>query len=196
MLVEARPVRWLSRVAPALLLVGVAFAQGTPPGSTGGEQSADLPFAKDAKLTPQETLDQSKTYVTKMQGILSGMLKLQDEAQKTKDVIKLNCINDKIEQVRGHMAVTDKSMGALGDAIAKGDDGARQHEFTRITILYQKVEVLNGEAQACVGEDITTVAPQEVTVEIDPSIPQEDPTEVPVPPLEPLPRPTEASPTT
>jgi hypothetical protein len=163
------------RLAPfALLATTGAFAAND--GNPGGTQ-AELPFAKTANLSPQETLTQSKDYVTKMQDTLRRVVELQEVAKKQKDIIKLNCVNDKLLQVRGHLAVNQQAMANLNEAIAKGDDGSRQHEFTRVTILYQKVQVLGTEAENCIGEDLSYIGQARVDVEIDPSIPQNDPTD-------------------
>jgi hypothetical protein len=112
-----------------------------------------------------------------MQDTLRRVVELQEVAKKQKDIIKLNCVNDKLLQVRGHLAVNQQAMANLNEAIAKGDDGSRQHEFTRVTILYQKVQVLGTEAENCIGEDLSYIGQARVDVEIDPSIPQNDPTD-------------------
>ncbi len=72
--------------------------------------------------------------------------------------------------------VAESATTALHEAIARGDDGARQHEFTRIGLTYQKVQVLGTEAENCIGEDLTFVGQTEVKVDVDPSIPETDPT--------------------
>ncbi len=174
------PRRWMVRVAPFVLLVGSgAFAANDKDGA-----QADLPFAKQANLSPQETLTQSKEYQTKMLDTQKRIVELQDVAKKQKDIIKLNCVNDKLLQVKGHLAVNDQAMTSLNEAIAKNDDGARQHEFTRVTILYQKVTVLGTEAENCIGEDLSYVGQSRVDIEIDPSIPQVDVTDPGYPQLD------------
>ncbi len=107
-------------------------------------------------------------------------------------MVKLNCVGDNVTQVRGHLTVTDQCMQGLNTAISRGDDGARQHEFTRVTILYQKVATLS-EAEQCIGEDVSYVGATTVNVEVDPSVPPGDPTtpELPLPNVQ---RPPEASP--
>ena len=92
-----------------------------------------------------------------------------------------------------YIAVANKSKAELDSAISRNDAGARQHEFTRMTILYQKVVVLGTEAENCVGEDASYVGQQQVDVEVDPSIPDEDPTQ-PVLPLPDVTRPPPGSP--
>src|SRR5258707_15835665 len=76
---------------PFLLFASVALAQG---GDTG------VDINKGNKLSPGETLSQSRDLVTKMKGTQKRILQLQDKARKQKDVIKLNCVSDKLERVR------------------------------------------------------------------------------------------------
>lgn len=174
-------------VAAALLGTTAAFAASDDAADVG------IDFTKKITLTPQETLAQARDYYKKMQETQRRVLMLQSKAKKDRDMVKLNCVNDKLTQLKGHMTVTDQSMGSLVTDVAKGDDGARQHEFTRITILYQKVVTLGTEAEQCIGEDVSYVGATTVDVEIDPSIPPGDPTEPPLP-VPAVNRPPEASP--
>src|SRR5205823_398882 len=104
-------------------------------------------------LTPQESLGTATDFMKKMQDTSSRIGKLQDIAKRKKDAIKLNCVNDKYVQVKGHLAVADGAMGNLNTAIARANDSERNHELTRMTILYEKVLVLGTEAENCVGEE-------------------------------------------
>jgi hypothetical protein len=178
---------WL-RLAPlALLGAGVALAAGTSPGDTG------VDLRRASELSPADTVKEARTYKVKMGDTKARIDKLLDRARKQKDVIKINCLGDKSTQVKGHIAVADQSMASLDTAISRSDDGARQHEFMRLSILYQKVVVLGTEAENCIGEDVTYVGETKVDVEVDPSIPSGDPTE-PLLPLPDVERPPEATP--
>ena len=160
------------------------------------DNPSDVSFSKQANLSPQETVSQSREYLSNMQGTLKTVTRLEEEAQRKKDVIRINCIRDKRDKIRANISIADKSMAVLNDAIAKSDTGERQHQFTRLTILNQQTEILGTEARQCIGSDIPIPGTQGVTVEIDPSITKLDPTEGPIPKLEPPPRPIEASPET
>ena len=46
----------------------------------------------------------------------------------------------------------------------------------RVNIVYQKVLILGTEAEGCAGEDVSYIGATNVQVEVDPGIPQEDPT--------------------
>src|SRR5262245_21581244 len=122
-------------VGCALLGAGAAFA-------AVGDTEAGIDFRKQVVLTPAETQAQAKDYYKKMQETQRRILQLEAKAKKDKDMVKLNCVSDKLVQVKGHMTVTDQSMATLSLNISQGDDTARQHQFTRITILYQKVVTL------------------------------------------------------
>ncbi|MDB4967921.1 MAG: hypothetical protein JWN44_3610, partial [Myxococcales bacterium] len=159
-------------VGCALLGATAAFAAVADDGSSAG-----IDFAKSITLTPAETLAQSKDYYKKMVDTQRRIQSLYTKAKKDKDVVKLNCVSDKLTQVKGHMTVADQSMTSLNLDIARNDDPARQHQFTRVTILYQKVVTLGTEAEQCIGEDVSYVGATRVDVEIDPSIPPTDPTE-------------------
>ncbi len=165
-----------------LLLAGAAFAQNDAPAQSDKRQ-----------LSAGETASQARDYMGKMTDTQSRVIKLQDAAKKKKDVLKLTCVDDKLVQVRGHLAVANQSMTSLTGAISRGDDGARAHEFTRMTILYQKVLVLGTEAENCIGEDVSYVGATKVDVEVDPNVPSDDPTQPRLPLPEPS-RPPEATP--
>jgi hypothetical protein len=178
-----------SAVIVALLGATAAFAA-----SNDDPNAGIIDFRKSATLTPQETVAQSKDYYRKMQDVQKRILLLQAKAKKDKDVVKLNCVNDKLTQTRGHLVVTDQSMASLDLAVSRSNDVERLHEFTRLSILYQKVVTLGTEAEQCIGEDVSYVGATRVDVEIDPSIPTTDPTQPDLPPI-PIPeRPPEASP--
>ena len=160
-----------------LLLATAAFAEDSPARQT----------------SPEETMNTSRELLQKMQDSQGKVTKLVDQARRKKDAIKLNCVNDKLVQIKGHVSLADQGIVNLNTAVARGNDGERQHEFTRMTILYQKVLVLGTEAENCVGEEPSYVGATNVQVEIDPSVPDDDPTE-PQLPLPDVTRPPEASP--
>jgi hypothetical protein len=173
----------------ALLLVPIALLVIT--GGAFAQDPGDAALKR--QLNAADTVSQARDYMNKMQDTQKRVLTLQDQAKKKKDVLKLNCVNDRLTQLRGHLTVADQSMSALNGAVSRSDDGARSHEFTRLTILYQKVLVLGTEAENCIGEDVSYVGATKVDVEIDPSIPNEDPTQPPLPLPDPT-RPAEATP--
>jgi hypothetical protein len=150
-------------------------------------------FRNTVKLSASEMQSKSREYFARMQQVSRRIGDLESSARKKKDVVKLNCVIDKGKQVKGHIALTSDSLKLLGEAVAKNDEGGRQHEFTRTSIMFQKVAILGTEAEQCLGEDVSYVGATQVDLEVDPAIPTTDPTAQPLPTLT-VDRPPEASP--
>jgi hypothetical protein len=180
--------RWTYAVATLAMTAATgAFA------ASGDSSEAGITFEKRVVLTPEETVAQSRDYMKKMLAVQARVNALDNKAKKDRDMVKLNCVSDKRTQVTGHMTVANQTTGSIEQAIQQNDNGKRQHEFTRLTILFQKVTTLGTEAEQCIGEDVSYVGNTTVQVDIDPSIPVIDPTE-PDLPLPDVQRPPEASP--
>ncbi|MCC6751731.1 MAG: hypothetical protein IT371_29030 [Deltaproteobacteria bacterium] len=178
--------KWISRSALGLLLAGTTvFAQGAPEGELG--------FRRESRLSAEEQLRQSDAYISRMRYVQDQTSRLGDRARAEKDIIKLNCVNDKLIQIKGNLRVGELTLDNLKMAAARGDEGARSHEFSKLTIMYQKVTVLGQEAETCIGEEIAYVGATQVTIQVDPDITQTDPT-TDAPSLIPMERPPLASP--
>ena len=180
---------WLS-----LLIAPVALAQS---GSPRAPAPAILPPAAGDTAVPQrptlsgpDMITQGKEYRGNMDKVVVELNALIEQARKQKDVIRLNCLMDKLMQVKASMNIADQALRRLQEAVTRRDEGASLHEYTRITIVNQKVQVLQNEGQTCVGAELNYIGATRVDVEA-PDLPEgvTDPTLEP-PPLE---RPQSAS---
>jgi hypothetical protein len=173
------------------------FAQGpapeAPPAPGGQGGAVDLSVKQRPTLTPADMVNQSKEYFTGMGAVVKRIQTLQDQAKREKDIIRLNCVTDKLVQARVNVNIAEQSMATMQESIARNDQGEQTHEFTRLTIVNQKVTVLGAEAENCIGEDLSFVGATRIDVEVDPNIPQYDPTQ-PGSPFIDITRPPEASP--
>jgi hypothetical protein len=172
----------------ALLLLGTGAgraAQAPKPAPTL-ERAADVPDA--------EKLSRSRDAVGRMRSVLTEVLGRLEEARATKDVVKLNCVNEKLTQVKGLLRISEQSDVALQEAVAKKDTTAAEHEYSKVSIARGKVEQLRGEAEQCIGQlAFRTDENLTVEVEVPSGLPTEDPTNPP-PPQPPTNRPPPASP--
>ena len=75
------------------------------------------------------------------------VLGLKEQARKLKDVIKLNCVNDKQIQVKAEMNIADSANDQL-----EGNDAARQAAFSQLAETGDAIRRLREEAAACIGE--------------------------------------------
>lgn len=188
-----------------VLISGTVFAQPNPPAappapaatSSGAPREVDIAVGQKPTLTGDEMMTQSREYQKSMGQVLTRIQALQETARKQKDIIKLNCVADKLVQAKVNVSIADQAVTSLQENIARSDEGGRTHEFTRLTIINQKVTVLGAEAENCIGEDLTFVGATRVDIDVDPNIPRDDPTQPPAPTTSierPPERPTEASP--
>jgi hypothetical protein len=168
---------------------------GAAPAGPGAPDQADIGVKQRSNLTPQEMIKAGQDYFKNMNETVKRVTDLQNQAKRQKDIIRLNCVTDKLVQAKVNITIGEQAMAALQESISRADEGGRTHEFTRLTIVNQKVQVLGAEAENCIGEDLSFVGATRVDVEIDPNLPTVDVTQPAAPQID-NPRPPEASPST
>jgi hypothetical protein len=176
--------RWL-----LTLWVGAfpAFAQGPAPAPAPAiEKAAEIP-------DPQK-IQRSADGLIRMREVLKDVLAKLEEARNTKDVVKLNCVNEKLTQIKGLLRISEQADVALQEAVVKKESATADHEFTKVSIARQKVDQLRAEAEECIGQ-LAFRTDENLTVEVE--TPQDLPTNdvtnpAPPPPL--VVRPPPASP--
>ncbi len=140
-------------------------------------------------------LRQGQEYRQQIQGSIFQIQAQADQAKHDKDIIRLNCLLDKLTQVRVNANMMDQTLQSLQEAVSRHDEGEQLHTYTRVTIINQKVQVLRTEADACVGAETNYVGKTRVLVETPPGI-SDNPDQPPPaePPLTVVERPPVASP--
>ncbi|HTE53092.1 MAG TPA: hypothetical protein VK698_19700 [Kofleriaceae bacterium] len=147
------------------------------PALAPGEPTPDVsvPMEKEAQIAPDEMERKAGEVGQKANEDEKRVEQLKTEARKQKDVIKLNCINDKLLQIKQLLNILEDGLSKLTLAIASGDDGERYHRYTVVRISGEKIAGLRDEAEACVGEEISYLGPLSVNVD-EPDVP-DDPTD-------------------
>lgn len=159
-----------------------------------GKSRTSLDFERASKLGDSEKLELATEYLSEMKGVLSTVLGLLKNAREEKDVIKVNCVNEKLTNIKGLIRISEQADITLQEAVAKGEQDTGTHEFHKISISHQKIKVLKTEAEQCVGELAFAVGKTTVEIEVDGDVvPEEDPTLTALPDT-PVVRPPAASP--
>jgi hypothetical protein len=154
-----------------LLIAPTALAQ-----TAGGEVPAPAPApvapvlvdplaVQKSTISGDEMLSQGREYRQQIQSITMQIQVQSAQAKADKDVIRLNCLLDKLNQVKVNANMMDQALQSLQDCVSRHDDSAQLHEYTRVTIINQKAQVLRTEADACVGAETNYVGPTKVVVE-------------------------------
>src|SRR5262245_50993323 len=157
---------------------GSLHAQPAPsptPTPAAPEPGATLPAEQRANVSAAEMRTRTQTSGEENREHLRHVEQLRLTARKQKDVIKLNCVNDKYLQIKALLNIVDAAQANLEVAILGNDDEARYHEYTKITISSEKIRAMRDEADACVGEELTYLGETEIVVN-SPEIP-DDPTQ-------------------
>lgn len=132
------------------------------------------PTEKDVKLSAQEMDENASKLIGEMEGIHRHTLELKASATQSKDVIKLNCVNENLLAVKQLLNIADEAKTEFTGAKVEGDRAEQVHQYSQITIAAEKAKEAGSEAQACIGEELHFVGKNDVTVD-GPAIPH-DPT--------------------
>ena len=109
-----------------------------------------------------------------MEGAQTRLTSLQAAARQSRDIIKLNCVNDKLLQVKQLLNIADSARVSLAEAISSRNEGDRYHQYTVITVSSEKARALRDEAEACIGEEL--VFQGRATIDVDAPDIADDPT--------------------
>jgi hypothetical protein len=174
---------WLTALAVASLGMGYAVAQ------ENGESTVDVvqvsPVGEPRNDTPPSPSDQRKTAAAAVESASAScgaQSKAMSTAKKNGDIIMATCLEDKLEQCTANLQNMKRRETALNQAIANGDTGSANHEATVISVLSQKVKMLEQAANQCVGQDLFDTGETKTTTAVDLFAPDQNPAVVtPVP---------------
>ena len=152
--------------------LGVAAAQS--PGANPLPQEPVLSAAELAKMTPQEMLKKSDSYLQAMELGATTVRRQLEKAREARDVVKALCLNDKLTQINVALRSASERHGVLKLAVERDDVERSRHEFTVLEVLRDRIRTLVTEANQCIGEEAGFVGESRVTVDVDPRIPQDD----------------------
>ena len=169
---------WGMAIATAISFAfGVALAQEAAPAPP-----PDVTTQRDVKLSATQMRDEAEAYLPEMERGASTVRRQLSESREKRDVVKELCLNDKLNQIDVATRSARDRMPNLRGAAEKNDADRSRHEFTVIQVLRDRVRSLVAEANQCIGEETGFVGESQVTVQIDPTIP-DDPSQYPTDPI-------------
>lgn len=175
------------RSVSIMILAGALFAAPVAWAQTSAVDEA-------AGVSDGEKVRRSAEALTRMRDILKDVLGKLEEARSTRDVVKLNCVNEKLTQIKGLLRISEQADVTMQEGIAKGEKASADHEYTKVSIARQKVEQLRAEAEECIGQ-LAFRTDENMVVEVEePEGLPDDPTDPKRPP-DLVSRPPPASPT-
>jgi hypothetical protein len=143
----------LSALASATVYGDPAGGWLSPNGLSGGASST-IPSSNTVDVKPLPLGDVRARVAALREQTRSDarhIQHLQQLARGEKDVIKLNCVNDKLVQVKPQMNMADLRELELGSA----SEADRMSLFESISQAADNVHRLREEADQCIGEPVT-----------------------------------------
>jgi len=170
-----------SLVIACALIAGTASAQGTsrrsgapqaarpqaaapaaPPAAAPAAPPAAAPA--EAKPAGTEKLEAAADNIARMRIALRLVLGRAEQARNEKDVVKLNCVNEKLTQMKALLKVGEQADVALREAVMTRGGG--EAESSKLAIARTKVDRLRRESEQCVGQ-LAFMVDERTTVEFE-----------------------------
>ncbi len=171
--------------AAGMLILGGASAQ---PGAGSAYPLAvgvlpqvplEVSSSRDVALTPEQMMSEVNSYFPQMDQGASSVRRQLSTAREQRDVVKVLCLNDKLTQINVAVRSAQDRGVSLRAAVTRSDKDRSRHEFTVLRVLRDRVRTLVSESNQCIGEEVGFVGESKVTANIDPNIPDIDPTDLP-----------------
>jgi len=145
---------------------GTTGTSGTS-GAVGSRTTSNGLDAVGVPGSPAEQMTAADSIVTRGTGLSHRVTQMLDDARRDADVIRVTCLNDKLTQINANLRTAQSRYASLQRTV---DAEQRKHELTVLSVLGQKLQVLDQEANQCVGQDLYETGPTKITTEIDTSL--------------------------
>ncbi len=156
--------------------IGYAFAQEAGDSTVDVIQLEPLGAPDKARaISPAAQTKAARSAMASASASCAAQSQALKSAKREKDIIRATCLKDKLEQCNASLQSMKRRQAALKKAIAAGDSGSGNHEFTVIRVLSQKSKALAQAANQCVGQDLFDTGDTQVREEVDLFVPDENP---------------------
>ena len=137
-----------------VLLSGASTVYGQATGTT----------PRRAVVDPAEQAANAKGVVQRASLLAQRVSQMLEEARRETDIIRVTCLNNKLTQINANLRIVQTRVAAFDNATTPEQ---RNHESTVISVLGQKFQVLEQEANRCVGQDMYETGSTKVETEVD-----------------------------
>ncbi len=104
------------------------------------------------EINPTRMRQESEASTVEMRGSLKRLIGMIEKARAARDVVLLNCLNEKLTQMKALVRVGEQSNTSLQEFIAKDQIEGATHERRKVGLAAEKVKAIGSESEACVGE--------------------------------------------
>ncbi len=121
--------------------------------------AAETPGPSTVKRDPEtlnreEMLSLARKYATDIAEALVDGERQREDAVRTKDSIKLSCIQDRLSNMKLSKRLADEHLRATARPVIRDDELNLRHEFRGVELAHERVSQLHKELLECVGESL------------------------------------------
>lgn len=155
--------------------LGVAAAQ------QGGTESSNLASPSARAASPTDRLRDGERILAHAQLLRTTITTRIEAATGRSDIVMVDCLTPLITQLEATLVSAEQRVRALRLLSNGGDDAAAAHEYTMLSVMGQRFQVIEADMNQCLGDSDITAGDDRVTVEMTIDLPEENPND-PVPP--------------
>jgi hypothetical protein len=104
-----------------------------------------------AQLTPEEMLRYMDEGIETMNAGVEAVGKMLEVAEREKEIIKVQCLSNKLTQLRAFANVGTSIQQHVKDALAENDPEQSSFHLRQFVVLMSRYSELRAQADACVG---------------------------------------------
>jgi hypothetical protein len=116
------------------------------------QMTPQVDSTKAEQLSDEKKLSTAEKNIKEMQQDLAAVLRLRKAASDQKDVIRVNCLDKKLTNIKTYLGISLKAFSALQEAVTNGNKENSVQEFNKISLSQQWVKTYKTEAEQCIGE--------------------------------------------
>jgi len=134
----------------ALVLLSALTASPALAQSPGGVSSE---LERTASTSPDEKKAYAEVSNQEIRDADKQISKLLEAAKKEGDTEATECLLSRLTAVRALLSVSERAEGAMGEALAAGNEEKANHEFRKIAVAVSKTRMLRAEANRCTADE-------------------------------------------
>lgn len=138
----------------------------------GGTSLVEANSAAEVTLSIEELRTEGLAAVAHIEASAKSVRTMAAAAKDKRDVVKVLCLDDKTIQVAAALTTAQERAEALQAAIDTSALERARHEYVMLMTLKERTDTLMNEANQCIGEDTGFSGDAELSVQIDPNLPE------------------------
>lgn len=167
---------WTSRSAVVVVaLLSAASAQESLTPTDAKPEAVELDSTVEVELSEEEMVQEVPGLLAKVRGADARVTGMLGAAKSAGDVSKVLCLDPLAGEIRIAKGAANDRGAEFNDALKRNDSVRARFAFDLLTVVKDRVEVVVGQANSCIGQETGFTGDSEVEVEVDPSLPDTNP---------------------